>query len=92
MDGAPKPEIYNYDVGGLDEYKYATNIVVSHSPREFYISFLCGRPYERARCVARLIVSEQHAAEIVAVMAQQLEKFRQKKSGPDEGPEGFKFR
>ena len=80
-EGAPKPEIYNYDTPeGLEEYKYATNVVVSNTNREFFISFTCLRPYERNRCVSRVVVGEEHLAEIITVLQAQLSKFRQQKS------------
>lgn len=77
-----KPEFYKYDPAGIEDYRYATNIVVSSSDREFFMSFVCARPYEHPRCVARIIVSEEHMKEIIAVLGRQLEVYQKKKKGP----------
>lgn len=88
-EGAPKPEIYNYDIGEYEDYKYATNIVVTGSGREFFISFVCARPYERPRCVGRNIVGIEHLREIIAVLSSQLKQYQDKKKmGPEEPGEG----
>ena len=83
-----KPECYNFDTASLDDYLYATAIVVTSSEREFFINFICNRPYESSRCVARIVVGEEHLKEILAVLGRQLEIFQKKKKGKSEDSEG----
>jgi hypothetical protein len=80
-----KPEFYKYDIAGLEDYRYATSIVVTNTDREFFISFVCGRPYETPRCVARVVVGEHHMREIIAVLGNQLKNFEDKKKGKGGG-------
>ena len=83
-EGAPKPEMYNFDNAGFDDYRYATNFVITASGREFFLSFVCARPYERPRCVSRVILGEEHLRELITVLSRQLEKSRMKKRDHDD--------
>ena len=86
MEFPGKPAFYDYDATGVEEYKYSSHVGVSSSDREFFISFICARPYEQAKAVARIVIGESHMVELIAVLQTQLEQFRRrKKEGGGEG-------
>jgi hypothetical protein len=84
MENPNRPDFYKYDANGVEDYRYATNIVVTNTNREFFISFVCDRPYETPKCVSRLIVGEAHMKEIIAILGRQLETYLKNNNGKQE--------
>ncbi len=81
-----KPLIFDHEIPPeFEYYRYATNIAVGQSEREFFITFSCIRPFEKPYAVARVIVSPEHMREIIAVMQTQYAKYLE---GRGEAPGG----
>ena len=80
-----KPNLYDFDHAGLEEYKYATHFTVSASNREFFLDFTCARPDGKPRAVARLVMTEMAAQELLLLVNQQLQMFRKRKQDGGEG-------
>lgn len=80
-----KPNLYDFDHGGLEEYKYATHFTISSSNREFFLDFTCARPDAKPRSIARIIITEMAAQELLLILNQQLQLFRKRKQDGGEG-------
>lgn len=75
----PTKNIYDrYDFSECS-VQYANCHVISHSPREFFLTFgMHNPPNEKIHAVAQVILTEQHLVELILSLQSQLKQLKQR--------------